>query len=70
MSLEGTARFIALLDENPLFVFDGDLLWREHEPLILPNEMCGQTFLVKTKLDADIFQYIRSALDLPNPARD
>ena len=53
-----------------IFVFDGDLIWGKGEALILPNEMCGQTFLLKAKVDADILQYIRSALNMPNRARD
>jgi hypothetical protein len=54
LPVKGTARFIALLNDVPVFVFYGDLLWREDETLVLPNEMCGQTLLVNRKFDADV----------------
>ena len=66
----GTAWIVAALDEVPLFVFNGDLMWCEYETVILPDKMCGQTFLVKSRLDLNIFQYIRSSLDILNPAGD
>jgi hypothetical protein len=70
LSLEGTTRVIALLNEMPLFVFDGDLLWSENKTPILSDEMCDQTFLVKRKFDSNILKYIRPALDVPNPTGD
>jgi hypothetical protein len=70
LPLKGTAWIVAALDEVPLFVFNGDLMWCEYETLILPDKMCGQTFLVKSRLDLNIFQYIRSSLDILNPAGD
>src|SRR5258707_1027073 len=51
LPLKGTAWIVAALDEVPLFVFNGDLMWCEYETLILPDKMCGQTFLVKSRLN-------------------
>src|SRR6266446_996637 len=67
---EGAPRIIALTNEMPLFVFDGDATWGKNETLILPDEMCGQELLAKSKDDSDILQYIGSALHAPNRTRD
>src|ERR1700704_3951676 len=53
LPLKGTARIFAAVDKAPLFVFDRDLMWCEHETLILPDQVCDQTFLVKSALDSN-----------------
>ncbi len=54
LPLEGTTRVIALLNEVPLLVLDGDLVRREDETLILSDKVRDQTFLMKRKFDANI----------------
>src|SRR5271154_459584 len=65
LAIERFPWIASTVEGSAAFVLNGNLAWREKKASILTDEVCDQTLEVQAKFDADVFQSIRLAFDLP-----